>query len=71
MPPKRKYCWAKYKRNERAAFEKKHGMSECQEALEVWEDKAATQPSAPTFALQRGRATAQLEKDEAWEPRAQ
>ena len=39
MPPKRKNYWKTYRRNERAAFEKKHGMSECQEALEVWEDK--------------------------------
>ena len=27
MPPKRKNYWKTYKRNERAAFEKKHGMS--------------------------------------------
>ena len=27
------------KETSRAAFKKKHGVSECQEALEMWEDK--------------------------------
>ena len=46
MPPKRKNYWKTYRRNERAAFEKKHGMSKYmykklqkKKALEMWEDK--------------------------------
>ena len=50
MPPKRKNYWKTYKRSERAAFEKKHGMSKymykklqkkkaLEKALKMWEDK--------------------------------